>query len=407
MRRFSHKIKKQGCVIALADIGGKKYLFKNRDRNYIPELKIYHTIRNGVEMVYFRDENTGWVEGINEFGIAVANAALLVLWDEKEGSQSSAQTLGSVGSKDAERVLKALESRTLKEALDNVVSYMGGIRGHTFVSDGKAAYGVEHTAKHKAHIEDLDMDGVHVRSNHGIKYPSAGYTSGENKESSHTRKKIVEETISKVKTPEEMIETLYRQRGENISNPMNVIRKTDNMFTSSQLVYDFAKKKITLYLVPEDSDFMGMEKTFEGDGKCCVEVKKFGFFEDDGKFEIKSMRLASTARVKTASTHHKPLTQWILENTSLENELLNKAEKWFRESNAGDYVDLDIDTYKIMEDSISVVQHPMTGASLLKYLVKGVLVSLPERGRSPVYTHFTTTHTINIEDHPSILTLIG
>ena len=74
---------KRSCVIAISDINGKKFMFKNRDRNYTPQLKIYHTIRHGVEMVYFKDEHTGWIEGINEHGIGVANSALMVLWDEK------------------------------------------------------------------------------------------------------------------------------------------------------------------------------------------------------------------------------------------------------------------------------------------------------------------------------------
>ena len=60
-------------------------MFKNRDRNYVPELKIYHTRRNGVEMVYFKDEHTGWVEGINEHGIAVANSALMVSLGRERG----------------------------------------------------------------------------------------------------------------------------------------------------------------------------------------------------------------------------------------------------------------------------------------------------------------------------------
>jgi len=401
---------KKACVIAFADIGGKKYLFKNRDRNYVPELKIYHTMRNGVEMVYFRDENTGWVEGINEYGIAVANAALLVIWDENEGkaSKKTHKTLGMVGSKDAERVLRTLECKTLSEALDIVVSYMGGIRGHTLVSDGKKAYSVEHTAKHKAHVEDLDITKPHVRSNHGIKYPQAGYTSGENKESSHKRLQVVEKTIGEVKTPEELIETLYAQRGENINNPFNVVRKTDNMFTSSQLIYDFAKKGLTLYLVPEDSDFLGMEKTFEGDGKCSVEVKKLGFFEDDGEFEIKPMRLASQSRiVKKANHYQKPMAQWILENTPIEQELLTKGMRWMRESGGGLPYLLELDTYQVDEGSISLKEHPISGDSILTYLVKGVLASVPVEGAERVYTHFTTSHSLRVVDHPTLLGLIG
>jgi hypothetical protein len=301
---------KKGCVIAFGDLGGKKYLFKNRDRNYIPELKVYHTKRNGVEMVFFKDENTGWVEGINQYGIAVANSALLVLWDEKEGSKSADKaTLGRVGSKDAERVLKALESKDLDIALENILYYLGGIRGHTIVSDGKAGHVIEHTAKHKAHVIPLDMKTVTVRSNHGVKYPSAGYTEGDNLKSSKTRLDKVEKAFSKAKSPDELIEELYSARGKNIEDPFNVVRRTDNMFTSSQLVYDFEAKKITLYLVPDDCDFLGSEKTFEGKGVCSFEVKQLGFFEEDGSFEVTNLRTASSHAQRVASRYLKRLSR--------------------------------------------------------------------------------------------------
>lgn len=302
-------MKKQACVIALGQIGDQRIMFKNRDRNYIPELKIFHVIRNGVEMVYFRDELTGWCEGINEYGIAVANAALLVVWDENEGKASKgddAKTLGAIASKDADRILKTLESRTFDEALDRVVKYRNGVRGHTFISDGDRACSIEHTARHRAHIEDLSWDDFHVRSNHGIRYPEAGYTEGENMESSHRRMNYMLDTLKRVKkkTPDDFVREVYRQRFNKFDNPFNIVRKTDNMFTSSQVMYDFKNRKITLYLVPEDSDYLGHETRVERDNPVCsFEVKRLGYFDQKGNFDLlpvrgNAIRVASQYRKK-------------------------------------------------------------------------------------------------------------
>ena len=291
---------KRSCVIALSDINGKKFMFKNRDRNYTPQLKIYHTMRNGVEMVYFRDEHTGWVEGINEFGIGVANSALMVLWDEKEGKGGKKKdniTLGALGSRDASRILKTLECRTFEDALDTVIHYDGGVRGHTFLSDGVEAKSVEHTARHEAFISDLSGGKHHVRSNHGDNYLDAGYTLGENKESSHTRLKKVLDTLSEgCGSPEDLIKKLYAQRFEDLSSPFNVVRKTDNMYTSSQLIYDFENKKISLYLVPEDCEYLGYVKDFNHQGVCSFDVYRLGHFNSDGSFRIKKIK-ANPVRV--------------------------------------------------------------------------------------------------------------
>ena len=50
---------REACIIAVGDFGGDRCLFKNRDRNYTPELRVYHEVRNGVEVLYVKDEVTG------------------------------------------------------------------------------------------------------------------------------------------------------------------------------------------------------------------------------------------------------------------------------------------------------------------------------------------------------------
>ena len=64
------------CVIFYININGQIILAKNRDRYYKPEIKIYHEIINGIEVVYIKDSKHGWVEGMNEMGTGIVNSTL-------------------------------------------------------------------------------------------------------------------------------------------------------------------------------------------------------------------------------------------------------------------------------------------------------------------------------------------
>ena len=144
-------MKKQSCVIAVTSIKGKKCVFKNRDRNYIPEIRVFHVLsEKGVEILYFKDERTGWVEGINQHGIVVSNAALMVIEDEKEGSKKKSKAIRF--SQDAHRIISALECTTLLEALHCLTHLKSGVKGHTIISDERHSFVVEQTSKHEAKV---------------------------------------------------------------------------------------------------------------------------------------------------------------------------------------------------------------------------------------------------------------
>jgi len=64
------------CVILFTEINGKKIFAKNRDRIYKPSIVIKHEIINGIELVYMEDAKTGWIEGMNENGVAIINSTL-------------------------------------------------------------------------------------------------------------------------------------------------------------------------------------------------------------------------------------------------------------------------------------------------------------------------------------------
>ena len=71
------------CIIVGGQISGGNVLGKTRDRNYVPKLRLVRELMNGVEVVYLHDLYTNYMEGMNEKGIGVINAALLVGEDEK------------------------------------------------------------------------------------------------------------------------------------------------------------------------------------------------------------------------------------------------------------------------------------------------------------------------------------
>ena len=265
---------KQSCVIAITHIGDKKWVFKNRDRNYIPDIRVHHIIsEGGVEILYFKDERTGWVEGINEHGIVVSNAALMVIEDEKEGTKKKSKAIRF--SQDAHRIISALECTSLLQALHILTHLKTGVKGHTMISDERHAFVIEQTSKHDAKVDEI-LEKNFVRTNHGIYYSDAGYVSGDDRESSETRYDTMMKVLeSNPKKSEDIIKKLFALRLKDVPNPNNVVRKVpDGMFTSNQFLFDAKTRTMTMYLVDQDSEFVGYEKHFKKPARCTLEVKR-------------------------------------------------------------------------------------------------------------------------------------
>jgi hypothetical protein len=64
------------CVIASLYLENQSILAKNRDRKYKASIKVIHELKDGVEVLYIQDLDTGWAEGLNEYGIGVTNATV-------------------------------------------------------------------------------------------------------------------------------------------------------------------------------------------------------------------------------------------------------------------------------------------------------------------------------------------
>jgi hypothetical protein len=283
---------REACIVAVVNAGGDKCLLKNRDRNYTPELRIHHEIRNGVEVLYVHDEVTGWSEGLNEHGIGVVNAALMVGHDEAE---KKIVKLKGKKSKDGERILKALECDNVEDALEVAKTYKGGIKGHTIVSDPKISYVLESTSKHDPEVVKVPKDKLIVRTNHGVEHPDAGYTEGPDYTSSVARMEQAKKALAGIDRPQEIAPAIYGKRKPDLEDPKNMVRDTENMRTTSQMVLDLTTKVMYVYLIPGKVEYLGCVNDLPKDYKPKLKVKVFDYTDIDGDGDFDVVRRRKTA----------------------------------------------------------------------------------------------------------------
>ena len=92
------------CIVAakhFPDIGWVGV--KNRDRNYVPELSFLLLTKTTPHRLLFLDDMTGYMEGMNNNGVCVLSASLMVMDDEKEVKKRT-----SDDNPDGERIREAL-----------------------------------------------------------------------------------------------------------------------------------------------------------------------------------------------------------------------------------------------------------------------------------------------------------
>jgi hypothetical protein len=234
------------CIIASIPTPKGHVLFKNRDRNYKPQIRIVHVELEGVQAIVLLDEITEWVEGMNEGGIAIVNSALMVQRDEAEKKKSKK----GKKSEDGVRILKALHYLEIDDVIQSLLDYKGGIKGHTLVASPTELYSIESTSNHQPFVKKLDPSKLYVRTNHGLKHEDAGYTKGEDRKSSILRYQYAKESFQNVEEPIEVFKTLSIPKHEKDS-PYNPVRDTKNMFTSSQIVFNPKEKSTFLHVLPD------------------------------------------------------------------------------------------------------------------------------------------------------------
>lgn len=285
---------KKACIISVGKWGGKKCLFKNRDRNYVPEIQLYHKIINGVEVLYMRDEITGWCEGINEFGTGIVNAALAVAADEKQGKAGKGKALDSLSEatlRDGKRVLKALGCVSIEDSVETLKTHLDGLRGHSFVANRDVTYSLEATWKgHDFHQRKLSESKKHVRTNHGIYYQDAGYTEkdGENYLSSLARRDQAMKELRKVNSPDGVAPAIYGKRRPKREDPLNMVKMTEGMRTTSQVVMNLDELEVTVYLLPGKVVYLGYKNMLPKNykSKIGIQVREYTDLDGDGNFDV-------------------------------------------------------------------------------------------------------------------------
>ena len=230
------------CIIVSKEIQDKFILAKNRDRAYRPILEVVHEIIDGVEVAYLHDVITDWSEGMNEFGIGVVNAALLVGHDENE--KKLIKKTGKAGP-DGDKMRHIIKQPTIKEAIHSCLFYKGkshlALKGHTFISSPQHMVSVETTSKHKPDIKTHNIKHPVVRTNHGHVFTDAGYTQGIKYLSSKMRKISAEKTIERVEDWKDVAPAMRKQYFDKESQ-LNMRRNTKSMFTSSQTIMNLTDR---------------------------------------------------------------------------------------------------------------------------------------------------------------------
>ena len=268
------------CIIIGGKASGNFVLGKTRDRNYKPSLRIVRELVDGVEVVYLHDIRTDYLEGMNSEGIGIVNAALLVSQDEKAASSFWNRRKKKGNSRDGPRIYKALCCKKLSRAIKSLVGHDTGLKGHTLVGSPKALYSIEMTSKHNPVVKKLDPStGFDVRTNHGVEHPNAGYnvdTHPEDYLSSKIRKATAQSAIADVDDYTKLMPLLATQNFEKDSN-YNMLRSTDDMRSSSQVLMNLDDREFNVYLLPGECSFKGLVDNTPEDyvPKISVKIVKY------------------------------------------------------------------------------------------------------------------------------------
>lgn len=249
------------CVIASLYLENESVLVKNRDRKYKAFVRVVHEIKNGVEVLYMHDTGTDWSEGLNEYGIGITNATLMVAQDENEGVviKKRKNTISNDGSK----IRHALSIKNIEDTLSYLTNYTSknklhdGLKGITIVANSEKKYVYEGTRTHQPIIKELNKSELIVRTNHGIFHPGVGYRNGIKKKSSISRLDISQRELEKVEKVNDALTVLSNQyTTNNFLNPYR--RKSEHeIFTTGQILVNLDKLYMHYRVDSEFSEFIG------------------------------------------------------------------------------------------------------------------------------------------------------
>jgi len=233
------------CIILYTKINGKIILAKNRDRTYKPSIEIIHEIIDDIEIVYIKDKETCWIEGMNSFGFGIINATLDTN-DNKDITKSfklKQQKSKYKRNKIFQTLSQNKKSKILYTLFKQPVTNNSIIEGNTLFHLDNQIYHTENTINKNLTMKILKRP--HVYSNHSNYSDNVGYKMGKKGVSSYLRQKLVETQLK-------LLEPQLQKKGNLkiyellLDNVMNINYKNiDPRFHS------YRDKKILIKKFPE------------------------------------------------------------------------------------------------------------------------------------------------------------
>ena len=272
---------------------------KNRDRNYIPEISfnLLQTDKDTQRML-FHDDITGYEEGLNNHGVSILNASLMVEDDEREIARGHINN-----SPDGEKNREALLQPTAKDAANKLIELQ--MTGNNLIYDALHCYLLEASIRDGEYVhicQEISPYQTVARTNHGVWLPWAGYQRDPNSQwmtlsriSSESRLKIACELVIKATTPMELLNSLCKVYVDDPQlNVMRTSTERKKMRTTAQEMIIPTEK--TLYVRPICShitfDFWSVNKP-----KPDVWVELLSnrpLYEDGDKLPFAKYRLQHT-----------------------------------------------------------------------------------------------------------------
>lgn len=269
------------CVIFQKIEDGKSYIGKNRDRTYFSTVKIERSVYNGIEIVVLVDNDTKWMEGMNSLGTGVVNSALLVGFDEKAKKMAKKD---NIISSDGIIIRESLKMPDIETTILCLKAHMGGVRGHSIISNDSETYTIESSTYHDSISNKRDHSPIGIaRTNHGHEFSGIiGYTSGEDFRGSILRKDQMMRNLKNRSNNEDWFETMSKTNYEKNTN-YNIKREKvpgtfGKMSTTSQMVMNLSDLEMHLNIITKYGEFDKFENLSKDiDNKIKV------FLYEDGK----------------------------------------------------------------------------------------------------------------------------
>lgn len=229
------------CVAAFGNHDGQRLLVKNRDKSYKPKLDFYHEIRNDTEMLYYIDELVNHLEGMNEHGVGIIYTTSIFQDDTVDRLTDNVYM-----------ILKSLESKTAKGAIDPLINSRGGVHGLIFVSGEDGTYLVEHDSNlnaAKARKIETPNSWEVITNSPTMLESGIDPAAGETYISCQIRKALAEAALYGITDIEEALSALaYKYFDEDSHH--NMLRTSDFETTCAQLGMDLGNKKCYVTPIP-------------------------------------------------------------------------------------------------------------------------------------------------------------